>query len=173
MLKRLAVSGLLAVLMLSARPAAAGQVFFVVRHAEKAATPSGQPPSHAMMADDPPLSPAGEQRAARLAAMLAHSGITQIYTTEYKRTRQTAAPLAEKLKIKPVMAAAKDPAPLVAQLKKATAPVLVVGHGNTVPALIKALGITEPITLRDDEYDDLFIVVRTAAARPTLIRLKY
>jgi len=155
-----------------------------VRHAERAAsaTPPTPPapapgtkaqPHGMMMPDDPPLSPAGEQRAARLATMLARSGITAIYTSEFKRTRQTAAPLADKLKIKPVMAAAADPAPLVEQIRKAQAPVLVVGHANTVPDLIKALGVTEPVSIGDDDYDNLFVVVRTAAGKATLVRLKY
>ena len=175
---------LCAALTMSAHPAAAQQVIFLVRHAERAPTPpapaaappaqgKGAPPHGMMMADDPPLSPAGEQRAARLAAMLAQSGIRQIYTSEFKRTRQTAAPLADKLKVKPVMAAAQDPAPLLAQLKKAAGPALVVGHANTLPDLMKALGVTEPVTIGDDDYDNLFVVVRSAAGKATLIRLKY
>ena len=165
----------LTAILASARPAAAEQVFFLVRHAEKAATPPNQPasPSHSMLGDDPPLSPAGEQRAARLAAMLAHSGITQIFTTEFKRTRQTAAPLAAALSIAPVMAATRDSSPLVAQLLKARAPVLVVGHSNTLPELIKRLGVAEPVTIGDDDYDNLFVVVRAASGKATLVRLKY
>jgi broad specificity phosphatase PhoE len=159
----------------AARAAAADQVIFFVRHAEKAPSPPPAPaqPSHSMLGDDPPLSPAGEQRAAKLAATLAHSGITAIYTTEFKRTRQTAAPLAAALKLTPVMSAAKDPAPLVAALKKAQGAVLVVGHSNTVPDLMRQLGVSEPVTIGDDDYDNLFVVVRNAAGKATLIRLKY
>jgi broad specificity phosphatase PhoE len=155
-----------------------------VRHAERAASAAPQAPAPAaqpgaakphgmMMPDDPPLSPAGEQRAARLAAMLAGSGVTQIYTTEFKRTRQTAAPLAEKLKLKPVMAAANDPDPLVQALQKGTSPALVVGHSNTLPDLMKKLGVAETVTIGDSDYDNLFVVVRGAAGKATLIRLKY
>ena len=176
----------LALLLVGIRPAAAEQVIFVVRHAERAdvpaqpAAPAAAAPTQSkatshgmMMPDDPPLTPAGEQRAARLAAMLSQSGIKAIYTSEFKRTRQTAAPLADRLKIKPVMAAAKDPGPLVAQLKKAQAPVLVVGHANTLPDLIKALGVTETVTIGDNDYDNLFIIVRAASGKATLIRVKY
>jgi broad specificity phosphatase PhoE len=173
---------LAALMLLAARSAAAEQVIFLVRHAERAASAAGPaaPPPGAkaqphgmMMPDDPALSPAGEQRAVRLASMLGRSGITAIYTSEFKRTRQTAAPLAAMLKIKPVMAAAADPGPLVAQLKKAQGPVLVVGHANTVPDLIKALGVPGPVTIGDDEYDNLFVVVRSEAGKATLVRLKY
>lgn len=164
---------MLAVLIAGVRPAAAEQVIFLVRHAERADVPAQPQQSHTMLAEDPPLTPAGEQRAARLAAVLADSGIQAIYTTEFKRTRQTAAPLADRLKIKPVMSAAKDPAPLVSQLKKAAAPVLVVGHANTLPDLMKALGVTESVTIGDNDYDNIFVVVRGAAGKATLIRLKY
>ena len=172
-LRRLCGFVLLALLTAGVSPAAAEQVIFLVRHAERAEVPAQPQQSHSMLAEDPPLTAAGEQRAARLAAVLASSGITAIYTTEFKRTRQTAAPLADKLKIKAVMSAAKDPGPLVAQLKKAPAPVLVVGHANTLPGLIKALGVTDTVTIADNDYDNIFIVVRGTAGKATLIRLKY
>ena len=126
-----------------------------------------------MMADDPPLTAAGQARAARLATMLASADIKRIYTTEFQRTRQTAAPLADKLKITPVMAAAKDPAPLVRQLQQGTGNALVVGHSNTIPDLLKKLGVKDTVTIADDQYDDLFIVIRRVGESPTLVRLKY
>lgn len=181
-MRRLSSLVLGVLVLLAARPAAADQVIFLVRHAERAAsaaapaapaTGAKAQPHGMMMPDDPPLNAAGQQRAARLAAVLARSGITAIYTSEFKRTRQTAAPLAEKLKIKPIMAAAADPAPLVEQVKKAKAPVLVVGHANTLPALIKALGVTEPVTIADEDYGNLFVVVRSADGKATLVRLEY
>jgi len=51
--------------------------------------------------------------------------------------------------------------------------VLVVGHSNTVPTLLRALHVAEPITVRDDEYDNLFIVFPQKEGRPVLLRLKY
>jgi len=152
--------------------AAEHQVFFVVRHAERAAT-NDPNATHRMMADDPPLSAAGQARAARLATMLASAGIERIYTTEFQRARQTAAPLADKLKITAVMAAAKDPAPLIRQLQQAKGNVLVVGHANTIPDLLKKLGVKDTVTIADDQYDDLFVVIRRVGEPPTLIRLKY
>jgi broad specificity phosphatase PhoE len=162
-------------LIAGVRLAAAEQVIFLVRHAERADAAATPAPAgaHSMLGDDPPLTAAGEQRAVRLAATLAQAGITDIVTTEFKRTRQTAAPLAEKLKITPIMSAAKDPGPLVARLKNAKAPVLVVGHANTLPDVIKALGVAEPVAIGDNDYDNLFIVVRAPSGKATLIRLKY
>ena len=154
--------------------AAAGQIVFVVRHAERAPAPAGQPaaPAHGMLGEDPPLSAAGEQRAARLATMLASAGIRHVFTSEYKRTRQTAAPLAEKLKLTPVMAAAKDPDPLIAQARRAQGNAHCRPFG-TVPELLKKLGVTEPIAIGDNDYDDLFIVVRSRSGEVSLVKLKY
>ena len=175
MTKRVVAAAILMTVLFAARTASAEQVIFLVRHAERADTAAGQTaaPAHGMMANDPPLSAAGERRAARLAAMLAASGVKQIFTTEYKRTRQTAAPLAERLKLTPVMSAARDPEPLVSQVTKARGNVLIVGHSNTVPDLLKKLGVAEAVTIGDNDYDDLFVVVRDAAGKATLVRLKY
>ena len=71
------------------------------------------------------------------------------------------------------MSAAKDPDPLIAQVRKLKTNVLIVGHSNTIPDLIKKLGVTTEIKIGDDDYDDLFLVVRPATGVPTLIRLKY
>ena len=161
-------------LTLAAMPATAqDKIVFVVRHAERAPLPAGQPPARGMMGEDPPLSASGQDRARRLAAMLASAGIAHIFTTEYQRTRQTAAPIAERTNIKPVMGAAKDPQPFIDQIQKASGNVLVVGHSNTIPDLLKRLGINQAITIADNEYDNLFVVVRHGTGEPTLIRLRY
>jgi broad specificity phosphatase PhoE len=95
---RVTLAAWVLVLLVAGSANAAGQqVVFMVRHAERAASPAPAPPAgHMSMtaaADDPPLSPAGQERAARLAAMLRSSDIRHIFTTEFLRTRQTAAPL--------------------------------------------------------------------------------
>lgn len=182
-MRRVCVLALAVTFALSAQVAAAEQVIFVVRHAERAegtpmAQPSrpapGQPPGHGMMiANDMPLTAAGRERAQRLANMLRSAGIKHIFTTEYQRTRQTAAPLAEQLHLKPVMAAAKDMDPLVVALRRLKEPALVVGHADTIPELLKKLGVAGAITIEDAEYDNLFVVVRGASGAPTLIRLRY
>jgi hypothetical protein len=51
--------------------------------------------------------------------------------------------------------------------------VLVVGHSNTVPDLLKRLGVKTAVSIGDAEYDNLFVVVRAATGEPTLIRLRY
>jgi broad specificity phosphatase PhoE len=164
-----------AVLLTAARPAAGEQVIFVVRHAERAdaGAPAGAPPAPGMMANDPPLSAAGEQRAARLASMLAAAAVRQIYVTEYRRTAQTAAPLATRLGLTPSVTAARDADALVAQLRRAEGNVLVVGHSNTIPGLLTKLGVADTIALSDNDYDDVFVVFRDPAGKSSLVRLKY
>ena len=181
-MKTVRLLGFVLVFSLAAQLAAAGQVIFVVRHAERADRPAAAAPApsgraqapHGMMiANDVPLNAAGRERAQRLAATLRSAGIKHIFTTEYQRTRQTAAPLAEALHVKPVLTAAKDLDPLAAALKRLKEPALVVGHADTVPELLKKLGVAGEITIGDAEYDNLFVVVRGATGPPTLIRLRY
>jgi broad specificity phosphatase PhoE len=161
-----------ALLLFGAASAAAQQTIFVVRHAERADAGAGTAGMVAP-ATDPPLSAAGRERAARLASMLRSADIRHIFTTEFRRTQETAAPLAEQLKVTPVASASKDPTPLVSRMRQLDGNVLIVGHSNTVPDLLKRLGIKEEITIPDAEYDNVFIVVRPAAGDPTLIRLRY
>jgi broad specificity phosphatase PhoE len=139
--------------------AAAQSSIFIVRHAEK-----GQ-------GDDPDLSEAGRARAESLAHLLKDAAISTIYTSEVKRTKQTAAPLARILHLEPITIPAKDRDTLIAKLKAASGNVLVVGHSNTVPDLIKSLGITTPVTIADNDYDNLFIVL--LEEKPRLLRLNY
>ncbi len=136
---------------------------FVVRHAEKE-SPANEP--------SVPLSGAGKARAIRLAEMLRGIGITAIYVTDTVRARDTAAPLASAIE-RPIQIYSK--VEVLAELLKreSQAVILVVGHSNTVPALLAALGVPEKIQIGDGEYDNLFVVVPGAAASPILLRLKY
>jgi broad specificity phosphatase PhoE len=158
--------------LLTAAPVSAQQVVFVVRHAERASSAAPAAGS-AMMADDPPLSAAGEQRAARLAAMLAAADIGHIFTSEYRRTKQTADPIAKQLGITPVSIAAKDPDALIARVRGVEGNALIVGHSNTVPDLLKKLGVAEPVAIGDNDYDNLFVVFRIDAGKATLVRLTF
>ena len=76
--------------------------------------------------------------------MLKDAGITAIFATQYKRTQQTAAPLAAALGVTVVTIPSADTARLVAKVKAAPGNVLVVGHSNTVPDVIKGLGVEPP-----------------------------
>jgi broad specificity phosphatase PhoE len=160
-MRRLLLSALL--LLLISTPALAQSVF-VVRHAERADAGTGG----SMTGSDPDLSETGKARAQSLVAALKDAKITAIYTTEYKRTQQTGEPLAKALGLQVIVVPAKDGAGLIEKVKAAQGNVLVVGHSNTVPEVIKQLGATDPVKLGESDYDDLFIVTR---GTPTLLRL--
>lgn len=144
---------------------AEAQMVIVVRHAERAdggaSTMTG--------GSDPELSDAGKARAQKLAAMLGDAGVVAIYTTEYRRTKDTAAPLAAKIGVKAEVVSSRDASVLVAKIKSHTAgAVLVVGHSNTVPQIVKGLG-GSAVTVGDDEYDSLFFV----AVNGTTTRIRF
>ena len=133
----------------------------IVRHAEKAAEGG----------NDPDLSPAGIARAEVLAQMLRDAKISSIFTSEFKRTQQTAAPVAKLLGITSTVVPGKDPAALATKLKNLNGNTLVVGHGNTIPELVKSLGIGEQIEIQESDYTQVFIV--TLGEKPQLLRLHY
>jgi len=158
MMKRSAFCFFVASALLST--ATAQSTIFVVRHAEKADATK-----------DPDLSEAGRARAEALAKALRDANITAIYVTEFKRTQQTAAPLAKALGITVTVLPAQDSAALIAKLRALNGNALVVGHGDTIPNLIKALGVSEPINIAENDYDNLFVLV--LHEKPQLIRLHY
>jgi len=166
MLKRIVFTLLLAVVVAS--PAAAQHTIFLVRHAERADTKPGASPA---MGVDPDLSAPGRARATSLAAALKDAKITAIYATEFKRTQQTAAPLAKALGLTVTIVISKGPDALLKELKATKGNVLVVGHSNTVPEVIAGLGIATPVTIDDAEFDNLFLV--TTGTPPSLLRLHY
>ena len=147
------------------------QTVFVVRHAEK------------ISESDQRLTDAGRERATRLAKMLSAAGIRAIYATDTERAKDTAGPLAERLHLAVttydvgagMAKGAPDATAFAAQIRRdhPNDAVLVVGHSNTLPAILKALGCQEEVTIAAQQYDDLFVVVRRGAGGATLIRLKY
>lgn len=136
----------------------------LVRHAEK--DPQGDP-------KDPGLSDVGRKRAEALADLCAASGVTHLFASEFRRTRETLAPLAGRLGLEVRVVPAGQPAELVRAIEAlpAGSVVLVAGHSNTVPDLAARLGgelhglVTSGAgrMLPDDAYDRLAVVTRPAA----------
>lgn len=152
----------LATLVWFVHPAVAEPTIFLVRHAEK---------SQAGDAKDPELSEAGHARAESLAVLLKDAGITAIYATEFKRTQQTAEPFARAAGIKTTIVPAKETTALVAQLKEAKGNVLIVGHSNTIPEILKALGLISSLQIDEADYDNLFVL--TTGSTLQLLRLHF
>jgi len=155
------------------RASAAQQTVIIVRHGEK--IEKLESVDIDKDAKDPPLSVVGMARAEKLAQMLSATKINAIYVTQYRRTAMHAAPLATRQDITPMVVPAADTAGLIKRLAShgADETVLVVGHSNTVPLVLKGLGAVEEVKLTEDEYDNLFMVVPKPGAAPTVTRLKY
>lgn len=120
---------------------------YIVRHGEKVSD-----------TDSTDLSPAGKQRALALADTLARRGIDSIFSTSYRRTRQTAQPLADRLNL-PIVSYQKtaDIVNRVGAMRNKTA--LVVGHSNTILDIAKGLGISPTKQSVDsDDYANLLRV---------------
>ena len=141
---------------------------FVVRHAERALEPK----------DDPAISPDGVARAEALANTLAAAQIGTIITTHYRRTQETAAPTARRFGLTPrVMGiqpggAAAHIEEVVAEIKKASGAVLVVGHSNTVAGIVAGLSASKPVKLCETSFSNLFVVNVQEPPLPA-VQLKY
>ena len=147
---------------------------YLIRHAEKAAAPAA----------DPPLLEAGSKRAEELARTLSKANIKTIFTSQALRTKLTAEPLAKQLgltaKVVPVSMSKTNPRELSPEYLKsmaeqaASAPgnVLIVGHSNTVPEIIKALGGDVVPTIDETVFDDLFVVTVYAKGKAKVAHLK-
>ena len=84
-----------------------------------------------------------------------------------------ARPVAKAAGLQVLTVPANDAAGLVEKVRAAAGNVLIVGHANTVPDLLKRLGVKQPVTIGEDDYDNLFVVVRHDSGEPALIRLRY
>jgi phosphohistidine phosphatase SixA len=127
----------------------------LIRHAERDPTGSDA------------LSTPGKKRAAMLVQMFREAGVTAIFTSEFNRTKQTAEPLAQALGITPKQIAS-DLSAARAQVLAAGALPIVVGHSDSVPELIGALGGPTDVEINDTEFDRMFIVTISAGSVSTL-----
>jgi broad specificity phosphatase PhoE len=145
-------------------------VVIVIRHAEK----------ESLSAPDPPLSAAGEARAALLARMFGEThgaaGLDAIYISSALRNRMTAAPLAARLGIVPIVAPTDDPKGLAHRVLRENGGkrVMIIGHVNTVPAIVAALsGRSDIAQIGEQEFGTLYIVTVPRIGHANLLRLSY
>ena len=152
-----------ALLLLQALYAAPDLVIFV-RHAEKEAAPK----------DNPPLSPAGRERAAALVKVVevltAKIPLRAIFTTDFLRTRETAAPLSAATHIAPTVTN-DDPVTRIKAIQGGA--VVVVGHSNTLPGFIQALGGPAGIVIADEEFQHMFLLAAAATPQAKLATVNY
>jgi phosphohistidine phosphatase SixA len=142
----------------------------VIRHAEK----------ETVSAADPALSAAGEARAALLARMFGEpkgvGRLDAIYVSATLRSRSTAAPLAGRLGIVPVVAGADDPKGLARRVLRENGGkrVMVIGHINTVSEIVAALsGRSDIPSIDEQDFATMYVVTVPRIGRANLVRLSY
>jgi broad specificity phosphatase PhoE len=141
----------------------------LVRHAEKAM----------VTIDDPPLAAEGARRADRLAQMFGDvrgaGRLDAIYVSDTKRAEQTAAPLASRLGLRPAVYPAANVEGTAKTLLRdhRGGRALIVGHSNTVPALVNKLSGMSVPEIAEDEYDNIYVVTVPSFGRASVLRLKY
>jgi phosphohistidine phosphatase SixA len=145
-------------------------VVIVIRHAEK----------ESVSAPDPPLSEAGQARAALLVRMFGETQgagrLDAIYTSSALRNRMTAAPLAAHLGIVPIVAPVDDPKGLAHRIVRENSGkrVMIIGHTNTVPEMVAALsGRSDIPPIDEKEYGTLYIVTVPRIGHANVLRLSY
>lgn len=135
---------------------------FLVRHAEKTT------------GDDPALTAEGQARAQQLAQILRNAEIMRIHSSDTRRTRDTAAPLADLLGIEVELYDPRDLPTMAAKLQAAGGQHLVVGHSNTTGELAELLGGEGGAPIVEAyEYDRLYVVTRSKDGRVSSLMLRF
>ena len=142
-----------------------------VRHAEKQNIPL----------EDPGLTEAGRQRAEELARQLIDAdvvaGIDAIYSTNTRRTLETVTPISELLDLDVLIYLnEEDDEPLVDKMVADNKGkiILVVGHSDTLPDMIAALGASKKVpVIAENEYDNLYLISIPWFGKTKTIRLRY
>src|SRR5687768_11378972 len=123
----------------------AGPIFYVVRHLH---TPAGE--------RDPDLTEEGQRQATLLAGWFRRRAPRILYVSHFRRAQQTAAPLAAKLGLTPIVYDPADSPAIVARVKAGPVPALIVGHSNTVPDIVEQLGGSRPDPLVHEDFGDIW-----------------
>jgi phosphohistidine phosphatase SixA len=137
-------------------------VVYLVRHAEKVDD-----------SRDPELSALGHERAAELARLLGDAGVDRVLSTDYIRTRDTAAPVATVFGLEVMVYDPSNLEGLATELSTTPGRHLVVGHSNTTPALVAALGGDPGSPIEESEYDRLYVVVFDGDDTPETVLLRF
>lgn len=149
-------------LFVGATPAAAQDeptVVYLVRHAERAEDGSR----------DPVISLPGWDRSRLLAVMLRDAQLTQIHTTDYRRTRATGRPTADATGLSMDLYDPSDLAAFAQRLRQTPGRHLVLGHSDTTPGLVAALGGDPRSRIDALEYDRLYIVTLSDDGASTVL----
>ena len=140
----------------------------LLRHAEKDPSPTADKVN-------PELSAEGKLRAQKLVKIVNKYKPDAIYSSDFIRTKGTAAPLAEKRKLTVEVYDHRDLKPLADSIMSGKIKrVVVVGHNTTTPALVNMLiGAEKYKALAESEYDKIFVVkIKKNKNKPNKIKEK-
>ncbi|HEY9168906.1 MAG TPA: phosphoglycerate mutase family protein [Lutibacter sp.] len=125
--------------------------YFLIRHAEKVRENSAD--------ENPDLNERGYLRAENWEKVLQHVPFDAIYSTDYKRTLNTAEPIVKKLNLAPIIYNPQKVDFDLFQLENEGKNVLIVGHSNTIPQFVNGLIHQQKYLEMDDaEFSHLYIV---------------
>ena len=155
----LVVASLLVLAPVAVEAQAEPIVVYVVRHSERAEDGT----------NDPPISEAGWARSRLIAEMLDDAGVTRVHSTDFKRTRSTGQPTAEAEGAEIESYDPRDLPGFAARLKTMPGRHLVLGHSNTTPQLVEALGGNPGAAIEEMEYDRFYIVTIAGGTLSTVL----
>lgn len=113
----------------------------------------------------------GKQRAENIAQMLKNVAAEHVYSTDFIRTQQTAAPLAKILNLPIESYNPRLLADFSQRLKSANGVSVVAGHSNTTPNLVKLLGGEPGSAIGENEYSRLYQVTLSGAGEVKTVLL--
>lgn len=119
---------------------------YLFRHSEKS---SGENPS---------LTEQGEKRAQSLISLLEKYNKVQLFSSNYKRTLQTIAPLEKYFKTKTEVYNASDLIALQNTLLDLDGVVIVIGHSNTTPKLAELLSGDNVEPMHETDFTRYFLL---------------
>jgi len=129
--------------------------------------------------DDPPISPEGEARAARLAHMFGEDPrgpgrLDGIYESEDRRAQQTAAPLVERMHRSPVVFRAAEARATAARALRehAGGTILIIATGAALPKMVQELAGTPLADAAADDPDVVYVVSVPSIGRAHLTRFR-
>ena len=158
------VMGLINQLHAQHKPFLKNATIILVRHAEKDT------------GNNPVLNAIGHSRSGYLLSALGDNKVKKIFVTQYRRTQQTADSLRLRMKVDTIHYNADVTGEgLIKMLEKheiRNKKILIIGHSNTIPVLISRLGISKPVTLKDDEYDTIYLI-KYVKGEPMLFMKKF
>jgi broad specificity phosphatase PhoE len=160
---------ILSLLLMASTAFANGTMIIVVRHAEKSTDDR----------KDPNLSQQGIARANKLATILKDSNLNAVYTTQYKRTQQTGLPAATQsgLQLEVRHANTENAKTYTSDLLKEIQKkhrgktILIIGHSNTVPEIVKHLSNVDVTPIGENEFDRLYLI--TLGKKSRLVSVSY